>query len=1242
MRDATASPPLFALDRTLAESVDGGMLVLSGWCFGVDAPVRAIDVLIDGDPTPVTFGGSRPDVGAAYPMHAAAPTSGFHVQRPVAAGRHKLALRAHTERGKPVELARAVVDVEPPALKGFLETPGPGPQIAGTLRVSGWAFHPAQRAVSLAIDIGGVLHDCAYPHARPDVGAAFPAFDTAAMSGFEAAIALPAGHHVLALHAILGDGTRAVLRAPAPLVVIDEPFGRRVRRRLARRTAPAVAVVRHARAWVAQRGHLPRPADWMRLARKAWRLLTAAPPAAAGDLPGGFRVPEPRDPYEVWLECNRWTPQRAAWLRTRLDAAGALPTISLVMPVYKPDPAFFERAIETIRAQVHERWELCIADDASGDAALSTRLRELAARDPRIRVVTRAENGNISRATNSAAALAGGEFLCFVDQDDELAPDALGEIALALAAAPDADLLYTDDDKIDTGDRRYAPQFKPDWSPELLLSWMYVGHALVVRRSLFEVLGGFRAGFEGSQDFDFTLRAGERARRVLHVPLVLYHWRAAPGSTATSGAAKPASFAAGERAVTEALSRRGSEGSAQRPAWAVQSGIGIFGHAFPDDGPRVAILIPTKNQRDVLARCIESLSVTTYRNFEVVVIDNESDDPATLEYLRALPHRVLRIANPGPRFSFAHVNNEAARAVDAEYLLFLNNDTEVRTPRWLSQLVGYGRLPGVGAVGARLLYPDGRIQHAGILHGYYDGLPGPAFKLLPAHDHGYLSQAMTSRNYGAVTAACLLTRRALFLDVGGFDAARYAVAYNDVDYGFRLEARGLRCVYAPDAKLLHHEGASRGFTDDPRETAAYRRQYRDRVDPYYNPNLSLADERFAIAPRRSFVAAPPGPRRALMCAFNLNWEGAPYSQFELTRALRDRGVIDPVVFAPADGPLRRAYEDAGMPVRVQGHPLAGVHTAADYDAAIDRFAAWIGAQDVAVVYGNTLQTFYAIDAAHRLGVPAIWNPRESEPWQDYFRQFPDGVAARALGCYEKAYRVVFVAHATAQACAALDTRHNFTVIHNGLDRTRLAAETAGHDRAGARAELGLARDDVALLLLGTVCERKGQHDFPRALARLDHLIAPRVRAFIVGDRPSAYSLGLRALVDALPAERRRRVETVAETDDVGRYLLAADAFVCTSRVESYPRVILEAMAFGLPIVTTPVFGIREQVREGVNGLFYEPGDTVTLARHLTAIVGDDALRARLAANALPSLDALTGFDEMVERYARIFVEAAAP
>lgn len=1232
---------LFALDGATDWPPEEPLRILTGWCIGVTAPVRAIELRIGTTVHAVPFGLARADIAAAHPELPAATLCGFSIALPLAPGRHEIVLVALRDGAPEIELLRRTLDVAFAPLMGNVESPGATRVPPGLVHASGWCFHPQAHVVRVALRIGDATRECTYGKPRPDVARVFGQHARAAESGFEARIDLPPGRYGLTLIGELESGETLLLELPGSIHVHVDSMAARGARALRERAEGLVSVVAMGRTWIERRGHFPRPSDWPRLARKAWHMIgPAAGPQHA--LPAGFRLPAVAERYDVWLDWNRWTGRRAAWLKARLAASTALPAISIVMPVYRPDRALLDRAIATVHAQVHVDWELCIADDASGDAALARHLASLAARDPRIKFAARGKNGNISHATNSAAELASGTFLLFLDQDDELPPDALGEIVLALAATPDADLLYTDDDKIAADGRRYAPQFKPDWSPELLLSYMYLAHALVVRRSLFTELGGFRPGFEGSQDYDFALRASERARRIVHLPLVLYHWRATPGSTATSGSAKPESFAAGLLAVDDALLRRGSRGRAVHPAWAVRANVGVFDHEFPDDGPRVAILIPTRNRRDVLARCIDSLSRTTYRNYEIVVVDNGSEEPATLDYLSHVPHRVLRVPNAGSSFSFAHVNNVAAKAVDAEYLLFLNDDTEVLEPRWLSCMMGYAQLPGVGAVGAKLTYPDGRIQHAGILHGYNDGLAGSAFKLAPPEEHGYLSYLDVARNYGAVTAACMLTPRHLFLDLGGFDAEHFAVAYNDVDYGFRLEAAGLRCVYAAQARLTHHESRSGGLIDNPREPAAYRKRYGDRRERYYNPNLSLADESFTIEPRRAFTSAPPGPVRALMCAFNLNWEGAPYSQFEMTAELQRRRVLAPVVYAPSDGPLRAAYEQEGIPVHVSPHPLAGVTMDVDFDAAQDRFAAWIRTLGVDVVYGNTLQTFYAIEAAHRIGVPSIWNPRESEPWQEYFRQYPEPVAARALACYAYPYRIVFVAHATAAGSTALDTRHNFTVIHNGLDRRRLVAAAAGIDRDAARRALGVESGEIVLLLLGTVCERKGQHDLARALALVPRAEALRTRTYIVGDRESEYQRALHTLVGKLSDERRARVTLVPETGDVAQYFIAADIFVCTSRVESYPRVILEAMAFGLPIVTTPVFGIREQVREDVNGVFYEPGDVEALAAAITRLVDDAALRQRLAGNAVPALDALTDFDAMVEQYGRIFVEAAAP
>jgi glycosyltransferase involved in cell wall biosynthesis/GT2 family glycosyltransferase len=643
----------------------------------------------------------------------------------------------------------------------------------------------------------------------------------------------------------------------------------------------------------------------------------------------------------------------------------------------------------------------------------------------------------------------------------------------------------------------------------------------------------------------------------------------------------------------------------------------------------------------MLRRCIESLRKTTYRNYEVIIIDNESDDTATLDYLATLTHRVERIPNPAGRFNYAYINNRAAERGTGEYLLFLNNDTEVVNPHWLSQMVGFQQMPGVGAVGARLLFPDRRIQHAGIVHGYYRGLAGPAFKLLPEWNQGYLSYAYVARNYSAVTAACMLTPKALFIEIGGFDEQTFEVAYNDVDYSYRLAAQGFRCAYSPESELLHYEGHTRGFMDRPNEIGAFRRKYAGFRDPYYSPYLALDDEQFRIKPRRLADTSNRQPVRALMCAFNLNWEGAPYSQLELTLGLKRRGDLEPIVYSPSDGPLRKAYEDAGIEVHVFEHPLSGAVDAQGYERGIEAFCHFIEGLGVDVVYGNTLQTFYAMAAAHQLRLPCLWNPRESEPWQTYFSYLPREITARALQCFEYPYRVIFVAEATRQVWAPLDSRSNFTVIHNGLDAERVSRRAMAHPRREARETLGVHDDEVMVLLPGTVCERKGQHDLARALGRMDVQHLSRLRCFIVGDRPSTYSMELKQIIDALPTYARERLTVLSETDQIARFYSAADIFICTSRIESFPRVVLEGMAHGLPIITTPVYGIKEQVAEQVNALIFQPGDDAALADHITTLVIDEAERLRMAENSPHVLSTLNSYEDMLAAYAELFREAAA-
>jgi GT2 family glycosyltransferase/glycosyltransferase involved in cell wall biosynthesis len=762
---------------------------------------------------------------------------------------------------------------------------------------------------------------------------------------------------------------------------------------------------------------------------------------------------------------------------------------------------------------------------------------------------------------------------------------------------------------------------------------MYLGHLRVMRRSLYAEIGGCRAGFDGAQDHDLALRAAEHAREVVHVPLVLYHWRAWRGSVADSGNAKPAGFDAARNAIEQALARRAVPAPVERPAWARRRAIGIYTPRFPDDGPEVAVLIPTRNRADLLRPCLHALARTAYRRHRVVVVDNGSDDAEALRLLEGLPN-VLPVPSPGGRFSFAAVMNRAAAGVDAELLLFLNDDTEALAPEWLSQMVGYSRLPGVGAVGAKLVRPDDRLDHAGIVHGADGGLPGHAFRGREQSDSGYMALADVARNCSGVTAACLLTPRALFLEHGGFDERYFAVAYNDVDYCDRLRASGHRIVYCPSAVVRHRVGASRGPRDDPNERREMRRRRPVPRDRYVNPNLALEGGGFDVVPRR--LVRGPRPRLSVLSwGTDLTLTGAPLHQLELLKALRDRGRADVRVTVVRDGPLRKAFSDAGLAVEVRCHPLADVGPTG-YDAAVSRLAEELSGGGADVVHVNTLEAFYAVDAAARAGRPCVWNVHEvyqgpqSGCW-------PPGFEGRGEACFRKPYRTVFVSEAARASFSPLDRARRGAVVRNVLDPRRVRRATPS-DRACARARLGVTRE-IVVLLLGTVCERKGQHDLVEALGRLSPSLADRARFVIVGERGLPYGLDLRRRAEALPAALRAILRIEPEVLDPTPFLQAADLFLCTSRIESYPRVVLEAMAHGLPIVTTPVYGIVEQVREGVNAFFYPPGDTEALASILGDLIEDESERRRLAAAAEPTLESLGTFDAMVDAYAEVLAEA---
>jgi len=957
------------------------------------------------------------------------------------------------------------------------------------------------------------------------------------------------------------------------------------------------------------------------------------------------------DPYDAWLSVNKWNRHASEYLKKRLLVMdeNALPKISIVMPVYNPPLVFFKQSIESVKKQVYSNWEICIADDCSTKAEIQNYLKEISEDDARIKIIFRKENGNISAATNSAASLATGEFLLFLDHDDELTADALSEVAIYLVQHPETDFLYSDDDKIDVHGDRYSPQFKPDWSPELLLSFMYFGHLCVVRRSIFEKIGGMRVGYEGSQDHDFALRATEISRQVGHLPLILYHWRSVPGSIAVSAQEKPESFSAGLKAVQDALNRRGVNGEMYRPGWAIQSKLGIYAPKFPDTGPSVTIVIPTRNHWQLIDTCLKSIEKTRYKNYQILIVDNGSDDPRSISYFQATQKRkmgenfvqVLSLERKGQSFNFSAINNQAAQKTKTDFILFLNNDIEIQTDNWLSQMIGYAQFKGVGAVGAKLVFPNGMIQHAGVIHGLHNGLAGHAFKLMPSDQKGYMSLAAVGRNCFAVTAACMLTPRQLFLGMGGFDEKNFAVAYNDPDYCYRLSQKNYRSVYCPDAVLIHLEGASRSVLDNPREVASYRQRFTQVADAYFSPHLSLENELFEIQPRRYFISnkALYPKLKILLCTNVLDFTGSALHQYEIALQLISENQIQPIVVSFMDGPLRLKYKDIGIETIIIDHPSKHSRSPNVYHNYLNHLSKTMEPHQINVIYANTLESFVMVDLGQQMGIPSIWNIHESQDWRTCFSQFGKKTAKRALKCFRYPYRIVFVSNATKNMFLSLNHHHNFTVIHNGIDVNSIAKAKKKWPVSLSRSELNIKKDEIVLLLLGTVCERKAQHELLEALFLIPPEWMDRLKCFIVGDRSSLYSKQLAALKNTLPQKLRSRVEIVPETPETGKYYQAADIFVCTSRIESFPRVILEAMAFDLPIVSTPVFGIREQIVPDVNGLFYTVGKPKELADALMQLLDNEAFRTHLANNAKYVLKSLNTFQEMVDVYSQIFYEA---
>jgi glycosyltransferase involved in cell wall biosynthesis len=583
-----------------------------------------------------------------------------------------------------------------------------------------------------------------------------------------------------------------------------------------------------------------------------------AGPAPAEEAVATSAVPNAyKNTYKDWLKLYDPDPmddQTRAEMRRRIGSMAETPLISIVMPCYNTNPVWLRDAIESVRRQIYPHWELCIADDASPSVETREVLTEYTTSDSRVKVVFRPQNGHIVEASNSALKLVSGKWIALMDHDDLISEHALFWIADCINRNPDAQLIYSDEDKIDENGVRSAPYFKSDWNIDLFYSQNMFSHLGVLRTDLVTSVGGFRSGMQGSQDWDLVLRCVERVQssQVLHVPRVLYHWRIHADSTAHSPDAKPYAAIAGEKAINDHLEREGLNGRAEY----IGTGYRVR-YALPANLPLVSLIIPTRNGLELLRQCVDSiLARTSYDNYEITIVDNGSDDRGTLDYFESFRDSdLVRVIRDDREFNYSALNNMAVTHAKGELVGLINNDIEVISPEWLSEMVSLAIQPGVGAVGAKLWYPDRTIQHGGVVLGV-GGVASHAHKGSPEGDNGYFGRAHLIQSFSAVTAACLVIKKDRYLAVNGLDEENLKVAFNDVDFCLRLREAGYRNIWTPYAELFHHESATRGADSTPEKQERFTREVNFmlarwesliKADPAYSPNLTLAADDFSYA-----------------------------------------------------------------------------------------------------------------------------------------------------------------------------------------------------------------------------------------------------------------------------------------------------------------------------------------------------------------------------------------------------------
>ena len=623
-----------------------------------------------------------------------------------------------------------------------------------------------------------------------------------------------------------------------PIFLIFETRGQRIRRKV------------YLQKWRRMEEKLD---DYRKKGIRYWKLYGARGLAAkCGDKIKNYHLRP--IPYDKWIE--KHLPSKSELERQKRHSFEYSPKISIVVPLYRTPEKYLQQLVESVQQQTYSNWELCLSDGSGSDSPLKGILEVMEKQDSRIKVVRNAESLQISENTNQAILASTGEFIAFADHDDKLTPDALYECVRALNENGQLEVLYSDEDKMTVDGKKYfQPHFKPQYNIDLLCTVNYICHLFVVKRDVIDQVGMLRKEFDGAQDYDFIFRCTEYAGRnkIYRIPRVLYHWRSHEDSTAENPESKTYAFEAGKRAIEEHYRRTGIHAEVFQGEF-----LGLYRTRFiRDHDPLISIIIPNKDHTDDLKRCMDSIDKhSTYQNYEYIIVENNSTEEKTFQFYKKLEaeHPKARVVYWDREFNYSAINNYGASFAKGEYLLLLNNDTEIINEDCLEELLGYCMRSDVGAVGARMYYEDDTIQHAGVVIGF-GGIAGHCFVLQPRGTTGYCHRIICAQDYSAVTAACMMVKKSAFDQVGGL-TEELAVAFNDIDFCMKLRAAGYLIVYNPYAELYHYESKSRGLEDTPekvarfnKEIATFEKRWPDIMrdgDPYYNPNLTLKSQDFSL------------------------------------------------------------------------------------------------------------------------------------------------------------------------------------------------------------------------------------------------------------------------------------------------------------------------------------------------------------------------------------------------------------